>query len=629
MLYFIKQNKEIILISIISLFLMASLGIEAGYKWDPFDKLLIEAFSLETILSFIKQIFNLGRTFAPIICFVFLFFYFLLNMKKTSESLNLTIIILLSYSVFGVLGYFINIDVYENNKSFEQLWRNTYLGIQSVSFFLLLLLVATSSKKNFETYLKIIFFIVFLVYGYFTYLNLINYFFEVPNYNLYATDYNVNGSLLGYEVPRSSGISRVYLILVIGIIIYLFNEDNKKKINIIFYFFLPVIISLIFLLNSRTTVLSLFLMTFLIFISGYKNFFQKIGLILLISLISYIFLAITPKIKNQIFFKTQYNNINQICDLNLQENLFFLNKVDIYYLDRSSKCSNKLKIYADFISPIYKKLNYENSSISLNQKVLSIIKYLLIPERNLVGSRITIKDIKIQEQAVEKENNTINNLIKTNDQIINTTESQKLNRSSNDELFLYLTSKTIEELATETMPNLLVQKEKLDKLNKSKTLTEKERLLVIKKLREVNNAIRYTGKINDCAYLDSRMNNLLTGRLCHWIVLLDETGFKFFGNGPKFDRHIVKWGASSGLVYSYVTSGIFGIIFYLYICAKFILFAIEFCKNRFINFNSKLSIRNQFIFIIIFYLLIRSIIEVGFGYWGVDQLIFLSLFSLL
>ena len=170
------------------------------------------------------------------------------------------------------------------------------------------------------------------------------------------------------------------------------------------------------------------------------------------------------------------------------------------------------------------------------------------------------------------------------------------------------------------------QKSILDRLILDENLTKNERLIVLIKLKRVNEVIRFNNTLIDCPYLDSKINNLLTGRVCHWYTLLNETGVKILGNGPKFDRNVIKWGASSALIYSYVTSGIFGLIFYIYICIKFLLFTFEFIKFRFFKKSFKTPIIKQIFYMILFFLLLRSILEGSFAYFGIDQLIFISIF---
>ena len=95
-----------------------------------------------------------------------------------------------------------------------------------------------------------------------------------------------------------------------------------------------------------------------------------------------------------------------------------------------------------------------------------------------------------------------------------------------------------------------------------------------------------------------------------------------------YDRVILKWGASSAPVYSYVSAGLFGLVFYLFIFYKMILFSFDFLI---FHFRKKITITKHFVMcniylFILFALFIRSFVEISFAYWGVDQLIFISLF---
>ena len=131
-----------------------------------------------------------------------------------------------------------------------------------------------------------------------------------------------------------------------------------------------------------------------------------------------------------------------------------------------------------------------------------------------------------------------------------------------------------------------------------------------------------------CPYYNHKINLVLTGRLCHWYIILNEVRFQIVGKGPAYDRKIAKWGASNSLIYSYVNSGLVGIIFYFYLLLKLIVFGIQFLKMKFNKIDSynKNNIYNDTFFIILLFFTFRSFFEVSFGYWGVDQLLFLSLF---
>lgn len=249
------------------------------------------------------------------------------------------------------------------------------------------------------------------------------------------------------------------------------------------------------------------------------------------------------------------------------------------------------------------------------------------------------KIIAENKNSLEKINRELNFVLPDDNEKVNSDGKIKLEKKfnydkeiksidENSSIFEYMDifSQSSEELSSEPVALAKQQKSILDRLLLDKSLTKKERLIVIIKLKRVNEVIRFTDTLIDCPYLETKLNNLLTGRLCHWYTLLDTTGIQIFGNGPKFDRNVVKWGASSAAVYSYVTSGIFGIIFYIYVSIKFLFFAYEFIKLRFSKNSFHTPVIKQIFIVILFFLLLRSILEGSFAYWGVDQLIFISVF---
>ncbi len=657
MFQFLKKEKNNLIVALITLSMIGSLGIEAGQFRDinsyVYFNIVLNADESGFLLAVIKTIINFGRIFSPIICLIFLFIYFLINFKEIKVHINLSIIIFLAYAIFGIVGFFINMDLYYYESFYENVWRNTYLSLQSITFFLLILLLLSLPKKNFDNYLKLVFFVIFLVYTYFSFLNLNNYIFDVPNYDLYATDYNVNALLMGYEVPRSSGIARIYIICIIFALVFLLNLENKKNYSIFFLIFLPTIISLVFLLNSRIAIISLFLMTFLIFFISERSFFRKILICILISIMSYSLLVIIPKGKNKIFYKTQIEKYLLECNFKIKNgNLSISMKQDIYHhfvqYREDTKCSEKtlasIRKYFPELFVDDREMSILNRSI-VNKKTgfLDIFNFFFIPIEGFTETRISSADQKNiyleRKKNEEKFQKIINekdfSSIKKNENLLSSDDYNKFNYDEEIKLidekssiysYIDIFSQSSEELSSEPVALAKQQKSILDRLLLDKSLTKNERIIVMIKLKRINEIIRFTNTLIDCPYLENRINNLLTGRLCHWYTLLNETGVKIFGNGPKFDRNVLKWGASSAPLYSYATSGIFGLIFYLYVSIKFLFFTYKFIKLRFNKKTFKTPIVNQIFIIIMFFLLIRSILEGSFAYFGIDQLIFVSVF---
>ena len=120
------------------------------------------------------------------------------------------------------------------------------------------------------------------------------------------------------------------------------------------------------------------------------------------------------------------------------------------------------------------------------------------------------------------------------------------------------------------------------------------------------------------------INNLLTGRYCHWIYVFSKINLSILGYGPQADRVFIKWGVSNGLIYSYICAGILGIIFYFY----FIFSSLKTIKNLIIKKKPLIKDNNLAIYsiLIFFCMCLRSITENSFTMFGIDQILFFITF---
>ena len=167
--------------------------------------------------------------------------------------------------------------------------------------------------------------------------------------------------------------------------------------------------------------------------------------------------------------------------------------------------------------------------------------------------------------------------------------------------------------ATEVQNGIVVIKDGIYRDEKKATLVQikDNKIIKLQKIQVIE---------DDCKYLNSTLNRLLTGRLCHWYVLYGEIKLSIFGKGPQFDRTVIKWGASNSLVYAYVCAGIFGVLFYIYF-ASYSLFAVI----RAIRLKTS-NLKTKIIAVLLFFFVLRSGFEVSIAYWGIDQLLFISIF---
>ncbi len=120
--------------------------------------------------------------------------------------------------------------------------------------------------------------------------------------------------------------------------------------------------------------------------------------------------------------------------------------------------------------------------------------------------------------------------------------------------------------------------------------------------------------------------DITSGRLNDWI-LINENFDKnkiFFGYGAQADRYLINQSASNGIIYSLISSGIFGFIFFMIF--SFIIF---FQTLKKLIFLKKDYLNNDLIFhIIILIILARSLVETSYAVFGIDLIILITTLSL-
>ena len=120
--------------------------------------------------------------------------------------------------------------------------------------------------------------------------------------------------------------------------------------------------------------------------------------------------------------------------------------------------------------------------------------------------------------------------------------------------------------------------------------------------------------------------DITSGRLNDWI-LINENFDKnkiFIGYGAQADRYLINQSASNGIIYSLISSGIFGFIFFMIF--SFIIF---FQTLKKLIFFKKDNLNNDLIFhIIILILLARSLVETSYAVFGIDLIILITTLSL-
>ena len=224
----------------------------------------IHAQHFESSLNYNLSIFELSKIIlakSQLLIFILLLFFFILKVKIVNFFLSNKIILL--FFIYGFLQFF---PFFFKNINLA----NTIFVIQYLNVILLLSIFSEIYKKKIKEVLIISYIVLFLVFIYFLTYYYLNYF---STENIMYGFYNekINFIFEYNDPPRSSGISRSALFLLI------FAEFGnfllKKKIK---YILISILIIPIILLTQSRINISLFLILFIylfIFIKKKKVLF--------------------------------------------------------------------------------------------------------------------------------------------------------------------------------------------------------------------------------------------------------------------------------------------------------------------------------------------------------------------
>ena len=111
-----------------------------------------------------------------------------------------------------------------------------------------------------------------------------------------------------------------------------------------------------------------------------------------------------------------------------------------------------------------------------------------------------------------------------------------------------------------------------------------------------------------------------TGRIEDWKEIINKFDYKnnlFFGYGAQGDRYLINQTASNGLVYTFASSGITGVTFFLILT---LTSGMQLLKYLF--FSKKKELIGYFSFNIMIVFFIRSIVESSYSVFGIDLILF-------
>ena len=538
---------------------------------------------------------NAIRIILFLLSFLILFFLFIINFKSIKLFNSIFFIYLLIFIIqsnfvfsenFGELiaGYKIYLN--GNISHIIQHISFIYIGLEIQSIYMMigstgaLIYFIIFNSKKYETTIKIQIIVTSLiiasVYLYFTMDMMIEYLTNEKTFMLYHSEFLNHSHFLGRDMVRSTGISRILVMISIIALLLLFRFKNNY-LKIFLFIFIISINSVIILLASRFGIYSyvIIFVTLLLFIK--ISYFKKIFLIICLSIIPYLiqdtikqykFLVLINKAvaKNTLNVKDTVNNLNRYGQNNVDKNLNEKSIVD-------------------------KNLN-EKSIVDENRDEKSIVDENRDEKSIVDGNRYGQNNVGIIHEI-----NFLDLFTKNNDD----GEANAYGVS-----FIDLVTKN----------NNKYEKIKKNYIQTNKIITNRNLITLNKDTNSLQ--IETTGRLN---IWKKAYNLILDGKVNIWI-----------GNGYQTDRKLLTFdkdsmfygsNVSSSLLHIFMCSGLIGLFIFLYINLKVMIriFHFYFIEKIYLNYNSNFTLIVAINTLLLLYL--RSLVENSIAYYNIDFLIFL------
>ena len=326
-----KLNK--LDIKFLSILLYYWLSINTGSKYINFNE--ISEFNFKYSFNFLRSI-----------LIFLLFLYFIIKFKSYISSIfnkDLFFICFYLYGIIQIIGLFFSV-----NYLYEHYWV--------ICLFSILIFFQKIQEKTDSNLVNLIFlaniFIILVIFSLFTSIAIKENFFS---FNLLYHSKSFNYELAGEYFPRSSGVSRMALVLFFFFNALYFVNIFKKKIQLLILSTNSLLIFIIFLLQSRAVIL-FFLISYLIInlVFKFDNFKQR--------LIFYLFTIIIPAI---LFFSYP-----------ISKN-YFIEKFDVKEENVYGEPVDKNNLLRDDFFLKENKLNLSENIESISNNRILAWKYLL------------------------------------------------------------------------------------------------------------------------------------------------------------------------------------------------------------------------------------------------------------
>ena len=589
-----KKTYNQYLSFVVALSIYASININPNQFWGWQDK--------EYILS--EVISNFIRFFLPTILLVIYSIKLYLDRESMSNERTKPSIYYFLILISYLLIVLSSTGITEKNFSgYENLYIFNYFNI----FFFIFLIKRFFSYKVIFLHLifalLVYFLVVLLSQAYNLTTNYQNIFWLVDNiFNLRGTNFfQLNAySLMGNSSIRSTGFSRIVLILWIILLYYQFkNNNNKKILYIIGFIFSFLLISL----QSKFSTIS-FVIAFLFFLITIKVTIKNLSLIVILNLLlPIVFYIVVMDSLEKFKINIKLNEVVLTCTES-KEDLLLKSKygADVFR-NQDNGCIDSKLIIVEEQSRVRSRWKNTIEKVTSSKIEASTIDSLL---EKIPDTKVELKkDIK----------NTIN---------MNTKNTNLFLGKANKESYLKKTDEIIE------LTKILM-------LSKTNNELSKKELEVANKLIKVYE-VYLSGKIDDSALsnefesilvINSTAHEVTTGRSTIWLKQIEyikNNNYLILGKGIMSDLKIFNITASNAFIYTWLSGGIFSSIIYL--CAIFI-FLFKSLSYIIKNFRKNRKNDKVLVFCIAGIFFLRSLVENSFMSINYDLIIMLFIFELM
>jgi len=289
------------------------------FLWGAINTLPGEISSFGT--SFVKSI-NALRILIPTIISIITFFFLIkliLFHIKNFKKYKFYKILHNSYFLFLTYFFLQIVGIYNNNfntYNFQSLFL-IYLGTGSICIFLLI------NYYNLEKCLKyLMFFTIWVIFIVAIYISLISFkISSLENSNYLYGMIRADTLFLNQEMPRITGLSRIWAIIGLFTLI-LFYNTNTKYLKYFIFIFISLLSTIIWAAQSRGTLLCYFLLIIFLTLLNKDKIYKKIlflfGFIFVPIIIYTIFISAINK---------PVNNINNLDKTNNFKNIIYNSRV--------------------------------------------------------------------------------------------------------------------------------------------------------------------------------------------------------------------------------------------------------------------------------------------------------------